>query len=111
MGHTASSTPQEPIGSGYGAASTAAEVIDGIDLTGKVAIVTGGYSGIGVETVRALRGAGAAVIVPTRDHNRAAEALAGIDGVEIESMDLSVHLTGASHTTAGHTTAGGGDRR
>ncbi|MDT7658361.1 MAG: hypothetical protein QOF38_3076, partial [Pseudonocardiales bacterium] len=39
--HTASSTPQEPIGSGYGAASTAAEVIDGIDLTGKVAIVTG----------------------------------------------------------------------
>jgi NAD(P)-dependent dehydrogenase (short-subunit alcohol dehydrogenase family) len=41
-----------------------------------------------VETVRALRGAGAAVIVPTRDHNRAAEALAGIDGVEIGSMDL-----------------------
>jgi NAD(P)-dependent dehydrogenase (short-subunit alcohol dehydrogenase family) len=88
VAHTASSTPQEPIGSGYGAASTAAEVINGIDLTGKVAIVTGGYSGIGVETVRALRGAGAAVIVPTRDHNRAAEALAGIDGVEIESMDL-----------------------
>ncbi|MEO8702453.1 MAG: SDR family NAD(P)-dependent oxidoreductase [Kofleriaceae bacterium] len=80
-------TPQQPIGSGFGAASTAAEVIRGVDLTGKVAVVTGGASGIGVETVRALRGAGATVIVPARDPVRAAVALAGLE-VDLRAMDL-----------------------
>ena len=42
--------------------STAAEVIDGIDLSGKRTIVTGGASGIGVETARALASAGAEVV-------------------------------------------------
>jgi hypothetical protein len=42
-------TPQIPIGSGFNSASTAAEVITGIDLAGKTAIVTGGYSGLGRE--------------------------------------------------------------
>jgi hypothetical protein len=45
----------------FGFSSTAAEVVEGIDLTGKRAIVTGAASGIGVETARALAGAGAAV--------------------------------------------------
>ncbi|MFM0283805.1 oxidoreductase [Paraburkholderia sediminicola] len=80
-------TPQVPIGSGFNSASTAAEVIRGIDLTGKTAIVTGGYSGLGRETARELRAAGARVIVPARDVHRAAAALTGID-VEIEAMDL-----------------------
>jgi NAD(P)-dependent dehydrogenase (short-subunit alcohol dehydrogenase family) len=80
-------TLQKPIGSGFGAASTAADVIKGIDLSSKVAIVTGGYSGIGVETARTLRAAGARVIVPARDRDKAATALQGID-VEIETMDL-----------------------
>lgn len=79
---------QKPVGSYFNAASTAEEVIQGIDLTGKVAIVTGGYSGLGLETVRVLRLAGARVIVPTRDREKAVFALAGIDGVEIEAMDL-----------------------
>ncbi|TCL54103.1 NAD(P)-dependent dehydrogenase (short-subunit alcohol dehydrogenase family) [Kineothrix alysoides] len=81
-------TKQTPIGFGFWAGSTTTDVIAGIDLTGKTAIVTGGYSGLGRETVRTLRSAGASVIVPTRDYNRAVNALAGIEGVEIKEMDL-----------------------
>ena len=82
------STPQSPIGSGFGAASTATDVIRGIDLTGKVAIVTGGYSGLGRETVRILLEAGARVFVPARDVARAKNALEGVGGAEVVPMDL-----------------------
>ena len=51
----------------FGAASTAAEVIAGVDLAGRRAIVTGASSGIGVETARALASAGAAVTLAVRD--------------------------------------------
>lgn len=81
-------TAQQPLHSGFGPASTAEEVAAGVDLTGRVAIVTGGYSGIGLETVRVLRAAGAEVVVPARDTARAAAALEGIDGVEVAAMDL-----------------------
>jgi NAD(P)-dependent dehydrogenase (short-subunit alcohol dehydrogenase family) len=81
-------TPQAPIGSGFGAASTAAEVIDGRDLTGKTVVVTGGYSGIGVETVRAFRSAGAKVVVPARDMAKAKANLADMPDVRLEIMDL-----------------------
>ncbi|MFG2122535.1 oxidoreductase [Streptomyces sp. NPDC048710] len=81
-------TPQQPLHSGFGAASTAEEVIRGIDLTGKVAIVTGGYSGIGLETSRVLRAAGAEVVVPARDPERARAALKEVDGSEVEQLDL-----------------------
>ena len=80
---------QQPLPSGFGAASTADDVIKGIDLTGRVAVVTGGYSGIGLETVRVLRAAGAEIVVPARDVTRARAALAGVDGVEVGQMDLS----------------------
>lgn len=80
-------TPQAPIGSRFNAASTAEDVIQGIDLSGKTAIVTGGYSGLGLETARVLRAAGARVIVPARDTERATAATQGID-VEILPMDL-----------------------
>ncbi|MEU6171984.1 SDR family NAD(P)-dependent oxidoreductase [Streptantibioticus parmotrematis] len=86
---TSKATPQHGIGSGFGADSTAAEVLDGVDLTGRLAVVTGGYSGLGLETTRALAAAGARVIVPARRPDAAREALAGIDGVEVEQMDLS----------------------
>jgi NAD(P)-dependent dehydrogenase (short-subunit alcohol dehydrogenase family) len=82
-------THQHKIGSGFGATSTAAEVISGVDLTGRLAIVTGGYSGIGIETTRALAGAGAQVIIPARRAEVAAEALAGMDNVEIGTLDLA----------------------
>lgn len=80
---------QKPIDSGFSAKSTAEEVIRGVDLAGKTAIVTGGYSGIGVETVRALAGAGADVMVPARDVAKAKAALAGVKGeIEVAAMDL-----------------------
>lgn len=82
------STAQHKIGSGFGANSTADEVLEGIDLTGKLAVVTGGYSGLGLETTRALTKAGARVVVPARRRAAAEEALAGLDGVEVDELDL-----------------------
>lgn len=79
---------QHPVGSGFGPASTTTEVIKGIDLTGKTAIVTGGYAGIGIETVKALVSAGATVIVPARNIEKAKKSLEGIANVELETMDL-----------------------
>ncbi|MCU1458265.1 MAG: oxidoreductase, partial [Actinomycetia bacterium] len=46
----------------FGFSSTADEVIAGVDLTGKRALVTGASSGIGEETARALAAAGAEVV-------------------------------------------------
>jgi NAD(P)-dependent dehydrogenase (short-subunit alcohol dehydrogenase family) len=82
-------TPQQPIGSGFGARSTAAEVLDGLDLAGRLAIVTGGYSGLGLETVRALTGAGATAVVPARRPEHAREAL-DAEGItaEVGTLDL-----------------------
>jgi NAD(P)-dependent dehydrogenase (short-subunit alcohol dehydrogenase family) len=51
----------------FGYETTAAEVVDGVDLTGKRAVVTGAASGIGVETARGLAGAGAAVTLAVRN--------------------------------------------
>ncbi|NEU95258.1 oxidoreductase [Bradyrhizobium uaiense] len=81
-------TPQAPINSGFGAATTAAEVIKGIDLTGKTAVVTGGYSGIGLETARAFRSAGAKVVVPVRDMSKAKANLVDMPDITIETIDL-----------------------
>ena len=83
-------TPQAPIASPFGMRSTAAEVIAGINLAGKVAMVTGGYSGLGLETVRALVGAGAKVFVGARRPEVAAADLADVVGdVTILKLDLS----------------------
>jgi NAD(P)-dependent dehydrogenase (short-subunit alcohol dehydrogenase family) len=79
---------QQPIGSGFTAASTVDEVLAGIDLTGKNVIVTGGHSGLGLVATRALTGAGASVTVGSRDTDRAAAAVAGIERVEVGRLDL-----------------------
>lgn len=79
---------QQPIGSGFNAQSTSHDVIKGIDLHGKIAIVTGGNTGIGLETTKTLASAGARVIVPARDIEKAKRNLEGIANVEIETMDL-----------------------
>src|SRR5688572_10459596 len=79
---------QRSIGSGFSATSTASDVIKDIDLTGKVAIVTGGNAGIGLETTKVLAAAGATVIVPARDTEKAKQNLRGIANVELACMDL-----------------------
>jgi NAD(P)-dependent dehydrogenase (short-subunit alcohol dehydrogenase family) len=79
----------------FGFESTAAQVAAGIDLTGKRAIVTGGASGIGVETARALAGAGADVTLAVRDtgpgDRTAADitATTGNAGVHVGRLDLA----------------------
>lgn len=79
---------QQPIGSGFNATSTTTDVINGIDLRGKIAIVTGGNAGIGLQTTITLANAGATVIVPARDVEKAKKNLAGIQNVELEKMDM-----------------------
>ncbi|ERK30411.1 SDR family NAD(P)-dependent oxidoreductase [Clostridium intestinale] len=81
-------TIQSPINSGYGFSTTAKEVIGDINLQGKIAIVTGGYSGIGLETARVLAEAGAEVIVPARNIEKAQKAIDGIPNIELELLDL-----------------------
>jgi len=79
----------------FDAKSTAADVVDGIDLTGRRAIVTGGASGIGVETARALAGAGAEVTIAARNlaagEQVAADIIAttGNKQVFVAPLDLS----------------------
>lgn len=80
---------QIPLHTPFTAASTATDVLAGIDLTGKEAIVTGGHSRLGREVTHALAAAGATVTVASRDTARAAEAVAGIDGVRVEELDLT----------------------
>lgn len=79
---------QKLTGSGFNATSTTSDVIKGIDLTGKIAVVTGGNTGIGLETTKTLAAAGATVIVPARDTEKAKRNLTGIANVELEAMDL-----------------------
>ncbi len=93
-------TGQQPLGSGFGLHTTAAEVLDGIELTGKRALVTGGYSGIGIEIVRALVGAGARVLAPARRPELAREALAGLEGVEVGTLDLADQASVATYAAA-----------
>lgn len=96
---------QKPIGSGFSATSTADDVSKGIDLTGKVAIVTGGNTGIGLETTKVLALAGATVVVPARDIEKARRNLDEIDHVEIETMDLmnpeSIHVFAEKFLSSG----------
>ena len=79
----------------FGFSTTAAEVLDGVDLTGKTMIVTGGASGIGIETVRALSQAGAAVTIAARRPD-AAETVAaelrestGNTAIDVRELDIA----------------------
>ena len=79
---------QKPLGSGFNNRSTARDVLQSVDVSGKQIIVTGGYSGIGLEAVKALSEAGAQVTVPVRNRVKADKTLASVANVTIADMDL-----------------------
>ena len=78
---------QQPVESPFHNRSLAKEVAQAADLSGKTVIITGGYSGIGLETTRALSGAGARVIVTIRNPEKAQSAL---DGLPVETVTLDL---------------------
>lgn len=82
-------TYQRPISSPFDAFATSGSVLSGIDLAGRTAIVTGGYSGLGLEMTRSLAKAGAHVIVPARSPAKAGIALAALSNVEIAYVELA----------------------
>jgi NAD(P)-dependent dehydrogenase (short-subunit alcohol dehydrogenase family) len=90
----------------FTAQSTAAEVLAGVDLTGRRTVVTGGASGIGVETARALAGAGAEVVLAVRDRDagaRTAEdviATTGNKQVSVAHLDLADQASVAAFADA-----------
>ena len=82
--------PQVPLGTRFGPRSTTSDVLDGIDLQGRTALVTGGYSGLGLEAVRALVAAGARTVIPARRVELAEAALRDLGAsATVVPMDLS----------------------
>jgi len=82
-------TEQKPLGSGFGPQTTAEEVLAGRDLHSKIAIVTGGNSGLGLETTRVLSKAGATVVVGVRDVEKAQTNVQKMKNAEVVRLDLS----------------------
>jgi NAD(P)-dependent dehydrogenase (short-subunit alcohol dehydrogenase family) len=83
-------TDSTPAAWPFGAATTAAEVLDGVDLSGRRAVVTGGASGIGIETARALANAGAEVTIAVRDLDAGHKTAADIGrNVTVAPLDLA----------------------
>jgi NAD(P)-dependent dehydrogenase (short-subunit alcohol dehydrogenase family) len=83
-------TTQHPIASGFGHESSSQDVMAGVDLSDIVAVVTGGYSGLGLETTNHLVHAGAHVIVPARRVDAAGRAVDHLgDSVTVFHADLA----------------------
>jgi len=80
---------QKSVGSDFNAKSTTSDVIKGIDLTGKIAIVTGGDGGLGLEITKTLTSAGATVVVPARNTEKAKKNLEGLTNVEVGKLNLT----------------------
>ncbi|MFC9535934.1 SDR family NAD(P)-dependent oxidoreductase [Streptomyces sp. NPDC056975] len=100
------SAPQAP--RTFGATATAAEVIDGVGLHGRRAVVTGASSGIGVETVRALASAGADVTLAVRDTEAGVKVAARLESelphgagkLTVGQLDLADRSTVAAFVAA-----------
>ncbi|MFJ2743851.1 oxidoreductase [Streptomyces sp. NPDC087440] len=84
-----SSSVQQPLNSPHFATSTVEDVLAGIDLSGRTAVVTGGSSGLGLATARGLASAGARVVVPARRPGAARAALADVPGCEVLPLELT----------------------
>src|SRR4051794_29552882 len=82
-------SPEHALEPSFGIDSTATDVLAGIDLHGRLAVVTGGASGLGLATTRALAGAGAHVVVAVRNRAAALDALASLEHVEVQDLDLA----------------------
>ena len=100
------SVPQQP--QTFGASTTAAEVVDGVDLHGRRAVVTGASSGIGVETARTLAAAGADVTLAVRDTGAGARVAARLEAelpaesgqLTVQRLDLADRSTVAAFVAA-----------
>lgn len=79
----------------FGFSSTATDVLSGVDLTGRTMIVTGGASGIGIETVKSLAAAGASVTIAARRPDAAEEVAhnlrteTGNENIDVRPLDVS----------------------
>lgn len=78
----------------FGATTTADEVLDGIDLSGKLVVITGGASGLGTETARAMASKGAHIVIPARDmakgESAAGQIRAATGNEKIDVMELDL---------------------
>ncbi|TCJ35586.1 oxidoreductase [Parafrankia sp. BMG5.11] len=83
------SPPHHPPRTPFGRDTTAAQVLAGTDLSERTALVTGGYSGLGLESTRALSRAGARVLVPARRPDAGRRATAGMQRVDVGQLDLA----------------------
>lgn len=81
--------------SGFGHQTTADEVLDGIDLSGRRVLITGGASGLGQETARAMAAKGAQIIIAARDMDKGEAAMSAIHStvpdaqLEVMQLDLA----------------------
>tara|TARA_B100000767_G_scaffold220156_1_gene208386 strand:- start:1446 stop:2417 length:972 start_codon:yes stop_codon:yes gene_type:complete len=87
------SVDQKPLNSGFGQKTEPSEILENIDLSNKTVIITGGYSGIGLETTKAMRSKGAKVIIPAKRVDIATAQLEGVvakeDIIEMDLADLN----------------------
>ena len=87
------SADQKPLNSGFGQKTEPGEILESIDLSKKTVIITGGYSGIGLETTKAMIAKGARVIIPAKRVNIATTQLEGVvakeDIIEMDLADLN----------------------
>ncbi len=95
----------KPLGSGFGMRSTASDVLTGVSLKGKNVVFTGGYSGIGIEGVKAMASAGASLTVPARRPETARTELGGIANVEVAELDLA-DLSSVARFASGYVASG-----
>ena len=108
MNDTLTTAAQARLTTPFGFSSTAAEVVAGLDLTGKRVIITGGASGIGIETARALAGAGADITLAVRNTEAAIPVAAEIGdsshnpNVRVARLDLADRSSIAEFVSSWH---------